>query len=374
MGTAADSPWRLMLLIALPYWVAVSTLQIVNYELFASGAERVFNAKALGLTLEVRVVHRVLMSVFVLLAYRAALSIGWSSNRRWLCVLQHAGLALVVALVSRPLFAYAMKIVFGGSVYWPGVFLPPSWGIKLWASMGLEFLLPYLFGLALLAGAQIWSALRRGELEQANLRIAWTQARLQAMRMQFSPHFLFNAFNAIATLLDAQPQPARARALVLALSDLCRRTLVAAEREWMPVGEELALADDYLRIQSARFEGRLNYDIECPEKLAEVRLPALLLQPLVENAVVHGAADSREQLRISIRAGRHAPANGEPVLLIEISNQCTGALGSSAGAGVGLRNTRTRLAACYDGRASLEARAAGPGSFLVRIAIPMPPG
>jgi hypothetical protein len=369
---ATASPWRLILLIALPYWAAVSTLLIVSSELFASGGDRAFDASALSLTLEVRIAHYLLMSVVVLLAYRIALSTGWPAERRWLAILKHAGIALAVALVSRPLFVVAAQVVLDVSVYWHGVFLPNSRGAQLWASMGLMFLLTYLFGLALLAGAQIWSALRRSELERAHLRSAWTQARLQAMRMQLNPHFLFNSFNVIATLLDAKPQPARARILLLALSDLYRRTLVASDREFMPIAEELALANDYLRIQGARFDGRLTHDIMCATDLAGMQVPALLLQPLVENAVVHGVADSRDQLRIWIHARTSDCGAGETAMLVEIGNETTGALSSSPGAGVGLRITRDRLAACYGDRARLDTRRTGPGSFDVRIRIPIP--
>jgi LytS/YehU family sensor histidine kinase len=160
--------------------------------------------------------------------------------------------------------------------------------------------------------------------------------------------------------------------LLLALSELYRRTLVAADREWMPIAEELALADDYLRIQAARFDGRLSYDIVCSEELAGMQLPALLLQPLVENAVVHGAADSRDRLGIGIDARPQASGHEAPAAVIEVRNETTGALASSPGAGVGLRITKDRLAACYGNRASLETGRTGPGSFVVRILIPMP--
>jgi LytS/YehU family sensor histidine kinase len=192
------------------------------------------------------------------------------------------------------------------------------------------------------------------------------------MRMQLNPHFLFNSFNVIATLLDAKPQPARARILLLALSDLYRRTLVASDREFMPMAEELALANDYLRIQGARFDGRLTHDIMCATDLAGMQVPALLLQPLVENAVVHGVADSRDQLRIWIHARTSDCGAGETAMLVEIGNETTGALSSSPGAGVGLRITRDRLAACYGDRARLDTRRTGPGSFDVRIRIPIP--
>ena len=185
--------------------------------------------------------------------------------------------------------------------------------------------------------------------------------------MQLNPHFLFNTFNTIATLLEADPQPARARTLLLALSDLYRRTLVATEREWTPLSEELALADDYLRIQAARFDGRLTYAVECDPELSRHEIPALLLQPLVENSVAHGVDDNRRSLRIWITVERSDAAT----LRLEVGNATEGALGSSPGAGIGLRNTRTRLAACYGGRATMETGVVEPGCWLSRIEIPL---
>ncbi len=372
IGSGA-SAWRLLLTVALPYWAAVSVVNIIASELFASGGARVFNARALGLTFEVRALQHLIMTIVVLGAYRAALSVGWPDERRWLAIAKHLALGLAVALISRPVFVLAMELQLDVRVFWRGVFLPPPRGVKLWASMGLEFLPPYFFGLALIAGVHISHALHRSELERANLRSAWMHARLQALRMQLNPHFLFNTFNTIATLLDANPQPARARTLVLALSDLYRRTLVAAEREWMPLEDELALANDYLRIQAARFEGRLSYEIVCSPDLRRERVPALLLQPLVENAATHGSADDRQSLRIWIRIERRDHTFGESALHVEFGNATDGALGASRGAGIGLRNTRTRLSTCYGGRAQMEARATQPGSFVAAISIPDAP-
>jgi len=364
------SPWRLVLLIGLPYWLAISTVRIVSFELFASGGARVYNPVALGLTPSTRALHHLLMLVVVLAAYRLALGIGWPRERRPIAAVAHLGLGVAASLVSRPLFVLAVDALRDVHVDWLRVFMPPSAGLKLWASMSLDFLVPYFFGLALLVGVQTSVALQRSELERANLTTAWMQARLAALRMQLNPHFLFNTFNAIATLLDAQPQPARARALVVALSDLYRRTLIAAEREWMPLAEELAFAGDYLRIQAERFAGKLDYAIECGADLAGEQVPALLLQPLVENAVVHGAADDRQALSVWIRVARGTAPTGEPTMTIEVGNATDAALGSTPGAGVGLRNTRTRLAACYGGRARLETRSTEPGRFTATVTVP----
>jgi Histidine kinase len=366
-GSLVDSPWALLMLVALPYWAAVSVVNVISGQLFWAGGP--FDPNSLGLAADIRALQHVLMTFVVLGAYRAALAVGWPREGRWLAALKHLGLGLAVAVISRPLLALSMEILRDVTVYWRGVFVPPHVrGLQLWVSMGLNFLVPYFFGIALLVGARISTALERSETEKAKLRTAWTQARLQALRMQLNPHFLFNTLNTIATLLDTQPQPAKARALVLAFSELYRRTLIASEREWMPLAEELALAGDYLRIQSARLDGKLTHEFSCSPALERQQIPALLLQPLVENAVVHGVADDRHSLRVWLRIDR-VTAGGKAVLQIEVGNETDGQLGSSHGAGIGLRNTSTRLSACYAGRATLHTQATQT-RFVATIKIP----
>jgi hypothetical protein len=370
VGSLVDSPWALLMLVALPYWAAVSVVNVISGQLFWAGGP--FDPNSLGLAADIRTLQHVLMTFVVLGAYRAALAVGWPREGRWLAALKHLGLGLAVAVISRPLLALSMEILRDVTVYWRGVFVPPHVrGLQLWVSMGLNFLVPYFFGIALLVGARISTALERSETEKAKLRTAWTQARLHALRMQLNPHFLFNTLNTIATLLDTEPQPAKARALVLAFSELYRRTLIASEREWMPLAEEAALAGDYLRIQSARLDGKLTHEISCSPALEREQIPALLLQPLVENAVVHGVADDRHSLRIWLRIDR-VIAGGKAVMQIEVGNETDGQLGSSHGAGIGLRNTSTRLSACYAGRATLQTQATQT-RFVATITIPDSP-
>jgi hypothetical protein len=352
VGSLSDSPWALLLLVALPYWMAVGAVNIVSSHLFWVAGP--FDPNIIGLAPDVRTLQYVFMTFVVLGAYRIALLVGWPRQGRWLAAIQQLGLGLAVAMISRPLLALSIEILRDIKVDWLHVFVPPdSHALQLWVSMGLDSLVPYFFGIALLVGVRTATALERSETEKAKLRTAWTQARLHALRMQLNPHFLFNTFNTIATLLGSDPQPAKARALVLAFSELYRRTLIAAEREWMPLVEELALASDYLRIQSARFDGRLTYEIACSPDLGREQVPALILQPLVENAVVHGVADDRHSLRIWITIER-VSTDGQAAMRIEVGNETDGRLGSSHGSGIGLRNTGTRLSACYGGRATLQ--------------------
>jgi hypothetical protein len=370
VSSLVDSPWALLMQVALPYWAAVSVINVTSGQLFWAGGP--FNPNSLGLAADVRALQHVFMTFVVLGAYRAALGVGWPQEGRLLAALKHLGLGLAVAMISRPLLALSTEILRDVTVNWRGVFVPPHMrGLQLWVSMGLNFLVPYFFGIALLVGVRISTALERSETEKANLRTAWTQARLHALRMQLNPHFLFNTLNTIATLLDTEPQPAKARALVLAFAELYRRTLIASEREWMPLADELALVGDYLHIQSARLDGKLTHEITCSPALEREQIPALLLQPLVENAVMHGVADDHHSLRVCIRIER-VTTGGKAAMQIEVGNETDGQLGSSHGAGIGLRNTSTRLSACYGGRATLQIQATQT-RFVATIWIPYSP-
>jgi LytS/YehU family sensor histidine kinase len=159
--------------------------------------------------------------------------------------------------------------------------------------------------------------------------------------------------------------------VIVRLGDLLRRTLAGGDREWSSLAEELAFARDYMAIQDARFGKRLRFDVESSPAADATPVPTMLLQPLIENAVVHGVADDRDQLSVWI----HARAAEEgAVLHIEVGNRSSGrlALGKSQD-GVGLGNTRDRLAAIYGDAASLDCRAMDRSTFLVRLQLPVMP-
>jgi sensor histidine kinase YesM len=118
-------------------------------------------------------------------------------------------------------------------------------------------------------------------------------------------------------------------------------------------------------------EGRLTYDLECAPELAGEQIPALLLQPLVENAVLHGVDDDRHALHVWVTVEENRYSDAQHQIHIQVGNSTDTELGSVPGAGVGLRNAQMRLAACYQGHASLEAQSAGPGRFTVDICAPL---
>jgi sensor histidine kinase YesM len=205
-------------------------------------------------------------------------------------------------------------------------------------------------------------AVRTAELET---RLA--QARLDALRMQLHPHFLFNTLNSILVLNGEDPD--RANRMLLRLSDLLRTVLETDDPE-VGLGRELAIARQYLDIQRVRYEERLTVDLEIEPEARSARVPAFLLQPLIENAIRHGVERSATANRIRISASRR-----DGVLRIEVENRIPAGAGEvrgrGGGRGIGLANTRERLEQAYGSAGRLEA-AAGPdgASFLVRIEVP----
>jgi sensor histidine kinase YesM len=175
----------------------------------------------------------------------------------------------------------------------------------------------------------------RGELARAQV-----QAELDALRAQLSPHFLFNSLNSIAVIstFDAP----RASSMIMRLAALYRGILDAGRGDMLPLAAELQIVRDYLALEQMRFEERLAYTIDMAPEAADVPFPGLLAQTLVENAVKHGIAKSREGGRIDVSV----TALGAGAFAFRIVN--TGApLGAPSGRGTGLANTRKRLDLLY---------------------------
>ena len=191
------------------------------------------------------------------------------------------------------------------------------------------------------------------------------QARLQALRAQLEPHFLFNTLNAIATLVIERDNPA-ALAMLNNLSRFLRMTLDQAGAAEISVAEELEFAQRYAEIQQTRFGDRLKMDFEVEPAVMRARVPALILQPLVENAVKHGVLSQERpgRVSVSIRAD-----GGRLAICVQDDGPGFGA--APVRHGVGLANTAARLDALYGDAARLSlGAAAGQGSAVV-IELPL---
>lgn len=176
------------------------------------------------------------------------------------------------------------------------------------------------------------------------------EAQLKALKAQINPHFLFNSLNSISALTSIDP--ARAREMCIGLADFLRASLRLGERDTVPFGEELALTNMYLGVEQARFGKRLRLvrDIDPACDICEV--PALLIQPLVENAVKHGIAMMAEGGEIQISGHRD-----HDQLRFSVSNPFDPEAPVQARNGIGLRNVRARLEARYGSAAKMHIEA-----------------
>jgi LytS/YehU family sensor histidine kinase len=195
-------------------------------------------------------------------------------------------------------------------------------------------------------------ALRAAELERA-----LSEARHEALAARLHPHFLFNTLHTVSSLIRAQ-QPAAAIRTLAGLSDLLRYALDSSSPD-AELGEELEVARRYLAIQSLRFGDRLEVRIDAEADALPARVPRLLLQPLVENAVRHGMPGEGGSAWLTLEARRGAPTRsaGPASLRIGIANSAHGVPPvEGEGRGIGLAATRARLEQLYGGDYHLELR------------------
>jgi LytS/YehU family sensor histidine kinase len=202
---------------------------------------------------------------------------------------------------------------------------------------------------------------REQRVAAAQLEGRLSEARLESLRLQLHPHFLFNTLNAISAFVDADPE--RARRMIARLGELLRRTLDGGTTAELPLSRELDLLAPYLEIQRIRFGDRLSIELDVPDGAAGALVPTLMLQPLVENAVEHGVNRTHDGARVRLTAERAGDR-----LRLEIEDNGPGP--TRGGEGVGLANTRARLAALYGDSHRLELKAAETGGTMVSIELP----
>lgn len=207
---------------------------------------------------------------------------------------------------------------------------------------------------------------RARELREAELHAELAESQLTVLRMQLQPHFLFNTLHAVSAMMTDDVEGARR--VLAELGDFLRAGLTHARAQTVRLEEELALLHRYLDIQRVRFGDRLLVDSEVDPATLGALVPSLLLQPLVENALRHAIEPRAARGRVRISSSRRGD-----VLCLEIGDDGPGLSASkhgTAGTGVGLSNTRARLARLYGAKHQFEL-AGGPGRGLtVRITIP----
>jgi two-component system, LytTR family, sensor kinase len=200
-----------------------------------------------------------------------------------------------------------------------------------------------------------WKA-RAAELER---RLA--EAESQALSTQLTPHFLCNSLQAVSTLLNRDPRAADA--MVIALSDLLRMALRGAAVPEVPLAREFALLDRYIDVMRFRFGAALRFVVEAPAETRDALVPQLLLQPLVENSIIHGFGDRAGEIRV--RAQRRGD-----MLHCTVADNGRGLRPGPLVEGIGLGGTRGRLRAMYGDRHRFELESNERGGVTVTLALP----
>lgn len=279
--------------------------------------------------------------------------------------LRHAGAWAGLSVVSAGWTAVLEALLNPWSPMWEsGPFLP------LWQKTIYNQLLSsvILYGCIVLVGWMLDSRerLARQQMEAARLSEQLTKAQLNALRHQIEPHFLFNTLNAISGLVREGRNDA-AVGMIAGLSEFLRHVLKDSGRQEVALGEELGFVEKYLEIQKARFAERLQVRMDVAKELGGARVPSLILQPIVENAVKHGIAKRAQGGAIEISAAR---VNGK--LTLSVYNDGPGLPADWEGKreAIGLSNVRERLQSLYGDGCELKMANSGGHGVKVTISVP----
>jgi hypothetical protein len=367
---APSAGFRPLLGLLTAFWVyvALSNVMYANSMQASLSVQNIHNVYA---PWDARIIQHLLLYPLFILSMRGALRTGWQPLWRalplqLLCALGFAVLAAPALVLGEyvtgmahhsPMMHDSMQKEWGS---WSGFV---THEVPIWLASITGFLVTYGFGLALVTGFAFYQRLRDSQLRTAALERALTQAHLTALRMQLSPHTLFNLLHTIRGQITWDP-PA-AQAMVVQLGDLLRRLLSAGEREFSRLADELQFVTLYLELQQKRFADRLSIRVPLREEVARAWVPSLILQPLVENAVVHGLAGHEGP--VSIRVETYV--SGERLVLRVLN---TIAPGRAAGlAGIGLANVRERLEVQFGTAATFSAGPAEDDLWLAEIHMPL---
>ena len=250
--------------------------------------------------------------------------------------------------------------------------LPRREIIRVAADASVVWLFFFAAWSAFYLAAQAQSEASRARERVAEAETAARTAQVRALRYQVNPHFLFNTLNSLSSLVLAS-RNAEAEAMILKLSAFFRSSLTLDPTADVTLADEIALQQHYLDIETVRFPKRLRVEIDVAPGLEQARLSALLLQPIVENAIKYGVSATREKVVLTISA---RPAGGK-ALTIVVTNRGEGTVRlarpapAEQGTGVGLANVCARLNARFGDSASCTFGPLDTGGFEVRMTMPL---
>jgi len=357
---AAKPPSRLSVFLyafaAATFFGAINAVQIISVD---NGQHRWSEAFAHALLLW----YLFLPIVPFAIALAQKLPPAQEHRARNLCI--HALIALAVGAVHPYAYILAYSLV-----------AQPHWAITVASSLlpylhfwymqdVLMAVLAYSMTVAATQAFFYYRSFQQGQLRAAQLQAQLANANLTALKMQLHPHFLFNALHSISALQMTDREAAQK--MTALLGDFLRMTLRDLDRQEIPLRQEFEFLRHYLVIEQMRFGSRLRFSVEAEAEILDAAVPQLILQPIVENAVRHGIAPYGCGGEIAVRAVRDSER-----LLLTVQDSGPGILEDrlDASAGLGISNTRARLAQLYGEAQQLALENLAGGGFCVRIEIP----
>src|SRR3982751_2404247 len=286
-------------------------------------------------------------------------------SRRWkISVPIHVGASLAIAFAQLAIDAFVLPKLGYLRRYQASSFFDTY---KVFLVVNLHFSVAIYWGVVAIHQAILYyRKYRERELTASQLEARLAQSRLQVLKMQLHPHFLFNALNAISELIHKDPESADR--MLTDLSDLLRMSFENLEVQEVPLRQELEFLEKYIGIEQMRFHDRLKVDMQISPEALDAGVPNMILQPLVENAIKHGIAPRSSGGRIDIAAARN---NGHLEIMVKDDG-----IGVPFGdlenlpEGVGLSNTRRRLAHLYGEKHQFHLAAEARNGLKVSMELP----
>ncbi len=349
MPTPAQGAFRRALLYSAAGWIGLGVLRTV---VRVAMIPRPLDAAALALLRALVVLVPWIVATPLLL--RLANALPWTRGRRRRTLLTHAGVALALWLVDATWGWFMLE--------WTGT--PLFVGFRPFVVAQLEqtaFI--YAAVVALAAGARHARRYHASSLVAARLEARLLEARVHVLALQLQPHFLFNTLNAVTELVHRDTEAARR--VLRSLRELLGRALDGETAQEVPLRHELALLDSYVQIQRIRFAGSLSVEVDAAPDTLDALVPRLVIQPLVENAIRHGTSRRTGPGIIAVRARR----DGERILL-EVKDDGVGLPARGVREGLGLGNTRERLAQLYGDGFHLSLEPGAERGSVARLEVP----
>lgn len=376
-GTSAAPPVPLRmgvgaLLLILAFWTVFAVATMAN-ELMSPFGPRWFSREFVTMNFLGAYLWAALTPGALWLVSRYSLEEGNRAGRILLYLVVAGALALLVSFV---LALVGNQMLGGGrraiELSAPGR-LPLHRPFRSWLGVLIRsrFLIDLMASLLVISAGIAWDYFRRSQARRAEaalLREQLVDSRLQVLRAQLNPHFLFNTLNAVSGLVASDPPGVRR--MIARLGEVLRYSLDGAREQETRVEDELDILRRYLEILEIRYQGRLTTEVTADPEVLDALVPTLILQPLAENAMTHGVARAGGRGRIVVRARR---VDDELVLTVRDTGAGDGAEGGATEGGLGgmgLRHVGQRLEQLYGSAHRLELRPHPEGGMIAEIALP----